>query len=96
MDNQHKKITGYRDLPQADIDLMNEVKEHEKKTLELVEKIRQIENDRPRKVMEVEGYDAAAAAGEAAQESGRWVSIAKTHLQQGYMALIRAVAKPKS
>lgn len=26
MDNQHKKITGYRDLSQAEIDLMNEGK----------------------------------------------------------------------
>lgn len=26
MENQHKKITGYRDLSQAEIDLMNEIK----------------------------------------------------------------------
>jgi hypothetical protein len=26
MDNQHKKIKGYRDLSQEEIDLMNEVK----------------------------------------------------------------------
>ena len=26
MDNQHKKITGYRDLSQTEIDLMNELK----------------------------------------------------------------------
>ena len=26
MDNQHKKITGYRDLSQAEIDMMNEAK----------------------------------------------------------------------
>ena len=26
MDNQHRKITGYRDLSQAEIDLMNKVK----------------------------------------------------------------------
>lgn len=26
MDNQHKKIAGYRDLTQAEIDLMNEAK----------------------------------------------------------------------
>ena len=29
MENQHKKITGYRDLSQAEIDLMNEVKDLE-------------------------------------------------------------------
>jgi len=27
MDNQHKKITGYRDLSQEEIDLMNEGKQ---------------------------------------------------------------------
>ena len=27
MDNQHKKIKGYRDLSQGEIDLMNEAKE---------------------------------------------------------------------
>lgn len=26
----------------------------------------------------------------------RWVAIAKTHLQQGFMTLVRAVAKPTS
>ncbi len=26
MENQHRKITGYRDLTQAEIDLMNEIK----------------------------------------------------------------------
>lgn len=27
---------------------------------------------------------------------GRWVAIAKTHLQQGFMALTRSIAKPTS
>lgn len=30
------------------------------------------------------------------QVDQRWVSIAQTHLQQGFMALIRAVAQPDS
>ena len=29
MDNQHKKISGYRDLSQVEIDLMNRIKAHE-------------------------------------------------------------------
>lgn len=40
MDNQHKKITGYRDLSQAEIDLMNEVKEHEAKWNGLVDRLK--------------------------------------------------------
>lgn len=40
MHNQHKKIVGYRDLKQADIDLMNEIKARGDELLELVEKLR--------------------------------------------------------
>ncbi len=40
MDNQHKHIKGYRDLSQAEIDLMNEGKELAAKVGEYVEKLR--------------------------------------------------------
>ena len=40
MDNQHKKIKGYRDLSQAEIDLMNEGKELSSKVGEWIEKLR--------------------------------------------------------
>ncbi len=40
MDNQHKKITGYRDLSQAEIDLMNEVKSHEAQWNTLVDRLK--------------------------------------------------------
>ena len=39
MDNQHKKIKGYRDLSQQEIDLMNEAKELSEKCGELTKKI---------------------------------------------------------
>ena len=39
MENQHKKIKGYRDLSQTEIDLMNEVKEKGAELGELVEKL---------------------------------------------------------
>ena len=44
MDNQHKKIKGYRDLTQEEIDLMNETKELAEKCRELVEKIQSYES----------------------------------------------------
>jgi hypothetical protein len=94
MDNQHKKINGYRDLPQAEIDLMNEIKAHGVKTRQLVEKVAAIERERPRKALDEGGYEAAHAAGQAEEEAVRWIGIARTHLQQGFMALTRAVAKP--
>ena len=71
MDNQHRKIRGYRDLSQAEIDLMNEIKEEGFRLEELVEKL----------------FQRTAA-------DPRWVSIGKTHLQQGLMALTRSVAQP--
>ncbi len=39
MDNQHKKIKGYRDLTQEEIDLMNSIKEKGAELGELVKKL---------------------------------------------------------
>ena len=39
MDNQHKKIKGYRDLSQEEIDLMNEAKALAEKVGELISKL---------------------------------------------------------
>lgn len=44
MDNQHRKITGYRELTQQDIDMMNEVKEIGKVVGDLVAKLRENEH----------------------------------------------------
>ena len=41
MENQHKKIAGYRDLTQGEIDLMNEIKSQGAKLGDLVDKLRQ-------------------------------------------------------
>ena len=43
MDNQHKKIKGYRDLSQEEIDLMNKIKELSGKCGELVAELRSTE-----------------------------------------------------
>lgn len=40
VDNQHRKISGYRDLSQAEIGLMNEVKAFEAKWNGLVDRLR--------------------------------------------------------
>ena len=46
MDNQHKHITGYRDLSKEEIDLMNEVKTKGAQVGELVKKLQALsEND---------------------------------------------------
>lgn len=48
MENQHRKITGYRELDQAEIDLMNEIKEHGKALGDLVGRIRGTDGVDPR------------------------------------------------
>lgn len=71
MENQHRKIKGYRELDQEEIDAMNAVKAEGIRLEALIETL----------------------ANEAAADP-RWLSIGKTHLQQGLMALTRSVAKP--
>lgn len=83
MDNQHRKITGYRELSQEEIDLMNAVKE----CAEVAGRIcTQLESLRPR----CDGPDADKGPDQ------RWVAIGKTDLQKGFMALVRSIAKPES
>lgn len=48
MENQHKKITGYRDLSQAEIDGMNAIKLLEVDAGELFKEIGKIEGVDPR------------------------------------------------
>lgn len=78
MDNQHQKIKGYRDLTQEEIDLMNEVKELSVKVGELVEKLEKAE---------------FAKTSDQTPDK-RWLAIGRTNLQQGFMAVIRSIAKP--
>ena len=73
MENQHKKIAGYRDLSQQQINDMNDIK---------------AEGERLKNVI--------SAMRSRKEIDQRWVSIAETHLQQGIMAAVRAVAQPES
>lgn len=82
MDNQHRQIKGYRELSQAEIDLMNKIKT---KGAELGELVQELEANIEKTNKEHGVADA---------EPRRWVSIGKTHLQQGLMALTRSVAQP--
>ena len=79
MENQHKQIKGYRDLTQAEIDTMNEIKECAERVGRLVEKVRTL--------------NVHAPDGDTRPDQ-RWISIGATDLQKGFMALTRSVAKP--
>lgn len=71
MENQHRKISGYRELSEAEVALMNVAK---RKATEVGELVDAMEG--------TEGLDL------------RWLSIAKTDLQKGFMALVRSIAQP--
>ena len=73
MDNQHKKIAGYRDLTQEEIDLMNRSKALASEVGDFIEYLSKT------------GYD-----------DKRWLAIAKTDLQKGFMSLTRSIAKPST
>lgn len=73
MKNQHRKITGYRELTQDEIDKMNAIKLKAEEVGRLVDDIQKCTGADP-----------------------RWAAIARTHLQEGFMALTRSIAKPTS
>lgn len=90
MENQHRKIKGYRELSQEEIDLMNEIKSKGAELGELIEKIRKVHVDQRRTTADdAEETDRINQA-----EPERWVSIGRTHFQEGLMALTRSIAQP--
>ena len=81
MDNQHKLIKGYRDLTASEIELMNEAKLLASKVGDFIEFIENNYNAQY-KIDNGDGIDL------------RWLNIAKTDLQKGFMSLVRSIAKP--
>ena len=79
-------IKGYRELSVEDVALINEIKSQGEILGLLVMRVR----DRINVQQMPDGEPVRVAESEAM----RWQSIAKTQLQQGLMALTRAVAQP--
>lgn len=71
MDNQHRKIKGYRELNEGEIAAMNAVKEKAAEVGLLIEEMESNPDLDP-----------------------RWIEIAKSDLQKGFMAATRSIAKP--
>ena len=105
MENQHRHIKGYRELTKEEIDLMNRIKEKGKELLDLqAELVGRLsagleqksylanksksspEDEASAECLELHRFNAA--------EPQRWAAIGKTHIQEGLMALVRAVAQP--
>lgn len=101
MENQHRKISGYRELSQQEIDLMNRIKAKGAELLELQAElvdllVQQDKDKRLATCVPSDNHEAHTAELERfmAAEPFRWAAIGKTDLQTGIMALVRAVAQP--
>ena len=86
MENQHRKISGYRELTQQEIDLINKIKST---GIVLESLIREIQAHLTCHV----GDDADFGP---IFEPFRWVEMGKQNLQSGLMFLTRSVAQPES
>jgi hypothetical protein len=110
MDNQHRQIIGYRELTQEDIDLMNRIKAAGNALLELQREVaaKLGETDGSTHARRAAAHNAMGGSYMkprdpvdpeitrrfAIAEPHRWAAIAKTDIQTGIMALVRAVAQP--
>lgn len=97
MENQHRKISGYRELSQEEIDLMNRIKVKGAELLELqADLVEMLTRDQHFKAANAaENTDDHAEFDRfMTAEPLRWAAIGKTDIQTGIMALVRAVAQP--
>lgn len=95
---QQPKITGYRQLTEEEAALMNEIKARGIELGQLIDKVgRHVGNQRSDadKLIGSTGSDAEKKRLDGAQPE-RWSALAKTHFQEGLMALTRAVAQPST
>ena len=103
MENQHRKISGYRELSQAEVDLMNRIKAKGAEMLELQAEL--VDLLKIHEAAKINAMDSARTSDCEAEEKAefnrfhaaepfRWASIGKTDIQTGVMAMVRAVAQP--
>ena len=75
VDNQHRKITGFSELSEEQIETINAIKANETKTKAMLDDLLS-ERDPP-------------------MDSARWLSLARHHLEIGFMFAVKAVARPE-
>jgi hypothetical protein len=81
MDNQHRKISGYRDLSQTEIDLMNAIKAQEAETAALLGRVSA-------------HLRSAARSGADTGDALRQLAIGRSEFEGAFMRLVRSVAQP--
>lgn len=102
MENQHRKIHGYRELTQAEIDLINEIKALGQTIEPLMKKIRAHIDAQYEKAKQDEASGVDVLMQNAADENARlvdadpykWLNWASDSFQSNLMLATRAVAQP--
>ncbi len=85
VDNQHRKITGYRDLTEEEIALLNEVKAAEASVAQLQAAVAKLVAARA---------NSGNPGDNLYHDAPRQAAIAKTEFEGAFMRLARAVANP--
>lgn len=81
-----KAVSGYTAQPDAKVALVNSFKEDEERLL------RKVEN-----LIDTSEYEVRGPLGDSIKNryDTRWAAVARTHFQEGFMALNRAVFQPQ-
>jgi len=91
MENQHRKISGYRELDQEEIDLMNEIKALGPQIEGVLVKV----DAHICKLNKQSTMDEALQLRLHQSTAYRFLDLAKTEMQTGLMYATRAVAQPE-
>ena len=94
VENQHRKISGCRELSQQEIDLMNRIKAKGSELLELQAELADMLNHQHVKKAVNEERDPDELARFRSADPIVWAGVGKVDIQTGIMALVRAVEQP--
>ena len=95
MENQHRKISGYRELSQEEIDLMNEIKALGPQIETVIKKVQEHHLNQRKKISGMAGDQLMAEVDRLELATPeRFLALAKTGMQTGLMYLTRSVAQP--
>lgn len=95
VENQHKHIQGYRELTLNEIAAMNRAKQAENDLAEVVRCVANVATEAILGRASVPGEQFPSNPHDL-HESARQIALARTHFEEGFMHLVRAVARPVS
>ena len=94
MENQHRKISGYRELNQTEIDLMNKIKALGPQIEDVIEEVRLHVINQRQHAIDTKPQDVVTLDRLTDATPERFTALAKTDFQTALMYLTRAVAQP--